>query len=68
MTVLPKGEFTSERGNINATGQGNIIEQGFGFDLKINDAIKSSFPMFRALYKLERKREEERSTPVANTI
>lgn len=40
MTVLPKGEFTSERGNINATGQGNIIEHGFGFDLKIKNNEK----------------------------
>ena len=34
-TDMPSGEFVSERGNTNATGQGNIIESGFGFDLKI---------------------------------
>ena len=40
MTELPSGEFTSERGNTNATGQGNIIERGFGFDLKIKNNQK----------------------------
>ena len=29
----PIGEFTSERGNANAIGQGSVIRHGYGFDL-----------------------------------
>ena len=32
---LPTGNFKSEKGNTNAIGQGNILELGFGFDVKV---------------------------------